>query len=1210
MARWQFWVDRGGTFTDIVARCPDGSLVTHKLMSENPARYRDAAVAGIRTLLGLAEGEPLPSGQVEAVRMGTTVATNALLERKGARTALVITRGFGDALRIGYQNRPHLFDRHIELPDMLHERVIEADERIAADGTVLRAPDLDQLGQDLRQAYDDGIGALAVVCLHSYLYPAHEQAIGKLAEQIGFSQISRSSEVSPLMKLVPRGDTAVVDAYLSPVLRRYISQVAEQLPGVRLMFMQSNGGLADAGHFRGKDAILSGPAGGIVAVARMSALAGFDKVIGFDMGGTSTDVSHFAGEYERVFHTQIAGARLRAPMLDIHTVAAGGGSILHFDGSRYRVGPDSAGADPGPACYRNDGPLTVTDANVMLGRIQPAHFPRVFGPDGDQALDDELVRRRFTELAGQIRAQTGDDRSAEQVAQGYLQIAVANMANAVKRISVQKGHDVTEYVLTTFGGAGGQHACAVAASLGIRTVLVPPMAGVLSALGIGLADTTAMREQSVELRLEPTNMQRLRDVAETLESAARAELLDEDVPAGQIRVSRRAHLRYDGTDAAVPVELADLTAMTQTFEISYRGTYSFLMDRPLIVEAISVEATGLTEQPDLGHVSAADRAPGPVHTVRLYAGGSWRKAPLYQRERLGTDDTVTGPAIVAEAGATTVVDEGWRARMTPAGHLLVERVSAGEHADVGAEADPVLLEIFNNLFMSIAEQMGAALQSTAQSVNIKERLDFSCALFDPDGNLIANAPHIPVHLGSMGTSVKEVLHRRAGTMKPGDVYAINDPYHGGTHLPDITVVTPVFDSVSDTIRFFVAARGHHAEIGGLTPGSMPAASRNVHEEGVLFDNWLLVRGGRLRAAETLRLLTEAPYPSRNPETNLADFRAQIAANAKGVDEVGKMIEHFGLDVVQAYMRHVQDNAEEAVRRVIDTLDDGAYSYEMDSGAVISLRISVDRAQRTATIDFTGTSPQLDTNFNAPSSVANAAVLYVFRTLVADDIPLNDGCLRPLRIIIPEGSMLAPEYPAAVVAGNVETSQAVTGTLYAALGIQAEGSGTMNNVSFGNQRYQYYETVGSGSGAGDGFAGASVVQTHMTNSRLTDPEVLEWRYPVLVESFAIRHGSGGIGRWRGGDGALRRIRFREPMTVSTLSGHRRVPPYGLAGGSPGALGHNRVQRSDGVVVELAGCDSVDVAPGDLLVIETPGGGGYGAPDISVGRLSQSAFEGRL
>ncbi|MEU2065037.1 hydantoinase B/oxoprolinase family protein [Streptomyces sp. NPDC013455] len=1195
MTGWQFWVDRGGTFTDIVARRPDGRLLTHKLLSDNPARYSDAAVAGVRALL---DGSPEP---VEAVRMGTTVATNALLERTGERTLLVVTRGFRDALRIAYQNRPRIFARRIEPPGLLHERVVEVDERLAADGTVLRAPDLDALAGPLQEAYDDGIRAVAVVCLHSHLHPAHERAVGELAARIGFPQISLSSEVSPLMKLVPRGDTAVVDAYLSPVLRRYVRHVADELRGVRLMFMQSNGGLTEAGQFRGKDAILSGPAGGIVGMARMSQRAGFDRVIGFDMGGTSTDVSHFAGEYERVFTTQIAGVRLRAPMLDIHTVAAGGGSVLHFDGSRYRVGPDSAGADPGPACYRAGGPLTVTDANVMLGRIQPAHFPAVFGPGGDQPLDAALVRDRFTALAREIHDRTGDDRTPEQVAEGYLRIAVANIANAVKRISVQKGHDVTRYALTTFGGAGGQHACRVAESLGVRTVLVPPMAGVLSALGIGLADTTAMREHSVEAPLEAAAMPGVRGTADDLEAAARAELRAEDVPEDRIQVTRRAQLRYDGTDTTLTVELAEPEAMRHAFEERHRATYSFTLDRPVVVEALSVEATGITAPPDLSALAPYEGRTCPPGTVRLHTGGAWRDVPFHRREALPPGETVTGPAVITEAGATTVVDDGWRAAATDDGHLLLERTAITQSSGLDTETDPVLLEVFNNLFMSIAEQMGARLESTAQSVNIKERLDFSCALFDPDGNLVANAPHIPVHLGSMGTSVKEVIRRRGHAMRPGDTYAVNDPYHGGTHLPDVTVITPVFgtDEAADTraeprLLFHVASRGHHAEIGGIAPGSMPAHSRTIEEEGVLFDNWLLAENGRFREEETRRLLTEAPYPSRNPSTNLADLRAQIAANQKGVDEVRRMIEEFGLDVVQAYMRHVQDNAEEAVRRVIDALDDGEYAYETDSGAVIRVRVRVDRTERRAAIDFTGTSAQLTTNFNAPSAVVDAAVLYVFRTLVADDIPLNDGCLRPLDIIVPPGCMLAPEPPAAVVAGNVETSQAITGALYAALGVQAEGSGTMNNVTFGNERHQYYETVASGSGAGDGFPGADVVQTHMTNSRLTDPEILEWRLPVRLEEFTVRRGSGGAGRWRGGDGAVRRIRFLEPMTVSTLSQHRRVPPYGMAGGAPGALGANRVERADGTLADLGGSGSADVGPGDVLVIETPGGGGYGRP----------------
>ncbi|MET7740178.1 hydantoinase B/oxoprolinase family protein [Streptomyces sp. NPDC005385] len=1198
MTGWQFWVDRGGTFTDIVARRPDGRLLTHKLLSDHPARYADAAVAGVRELLG-ADGDAEGAGaSVDAVRMGTTVATNALLERKGERTLLVTTRGFRDALRIAYQNRPRIFARAIELPELLHERVVEVDERIAADGTVLRTPDLDALAGPLQEAYDDGIRAVAVVCMHSHLHPAHEEAVGALAATIGFPQISLSSEVSPLMKLVPRGDTAVVDAYLSPVLRRYVQQVADELRDVRLMFMQSNGGLTEARQFRGKDAILSGPAGGIVGMARMSQLAGFDRVIGFDMGGTSTDVSHFAGEYERVFTTLIAGVRLRAPMLDIHTVAAGGGSVLHFDGSRYRVGPDSAGADPGPACYRNGGPLTVTDANVALGRIQPGHFPGVFGPEGDQPLDDAVVRDRFTTLAREIREATGDERTPEQVAEGFLQIAVANIANAVKRISVQKGHDVTRYTLTTFGGAGGQHACRVADSLGIRTVLVPPMAGVLSALGIGLADTTAMREQSVEAPLEAGSMSGVFKTADDLESAARTELLEEDISEGRIRITRRAQLRYDGTDTALTVELTEPDTMTRAFEERHRATYSFTLDRPVVVEALSVEATGLTEAPDLsalalheGALTSGSAGPG---TVSLHADGAWRDVPLHRREHLPPGEGVTGPAIITEAGATTVVDDGWRAVTTDDGHLIMERAAVTESSDVGTEADPVLLEVFNNLFMSIAEQMGARLESTAQSVNIKERLDFSCALFDPDGNLVANAPHIPVHLGSMGTSVQEVVRRRADSMRPGDTYAVNDPYHGGTHLPDVTVITPVFDTQGDRILFYVASRGHHAEIGGIAPGSMPADSRTIDEEGILFDNWLLAENGRFREAETLARLTAPPHPSRNPGTNLADLRAQIAANRKGVDEVGRMIEDFGLDVVQAYMKHVQDNAEEAVRRVIDTLQDGEFAYETDSGAVIHVRVTVDREERAATVDFTGTSAQLTTNFNAPSAVVNAAVLYVFRTLVDDDIPLNEGCLRPLHIVVPHGSMLAPEPPAAVVAGNVETSQAITGALYAALGVQAEGSGTMNNVTFGNERHQYYETVASGSGAGNGFPGAPAVQTHMTNSRLTDPEVLEWRLPVRLDEFALRRGSGGAGQWQGGDGAVRRIRFREAMTVSTLSQHRRVPPYGMAGGEPGALGTNRVEHADGTVTVLGGSGSAHVGPDDVLVVETPGGGGYGPP----------------
>ncbi|MET8567678.1 hydantoinase B/oxoprolinase family protein [Streptomyces sp. NPDC004783] len=1194
---WRFWIDRGGTFTDVVAQAPDGRIRALKLLSEDPGRYRDAAVEGVRRLLGPAPGAPVPGDDIHSVRMGTTVATNALLERAGERTALVITRGFRDALRIAYQNRPHLFARKIELPEPLYERVIEVDERVTAEGEVLRPPDLDALAVELRRAHADGIRAVAVVCLHSALHPEHERAVGRLATSIGFAQVSLSSSVGPLTRLVLRGDTTVVDAYLSPGLRRYVDDVSRELSGVRLMFMQSNGGLAAADHFRGTNAVLSGPAGGIVGMAGLSRQAGHDRVIGFDMGGTSTDVSHFAGDFDRVPVTRVAGVRLQVPMLDIHTVAAGGGSVLRFDHGRYQVGPDSAGARPGPACYRAGGPLTVTDANVMLGRIPPAHFPHVFGPDGDQPLDETVVRRRFTGLAARIREATGDRRTPEEVAEGFLRVAVANVAAAVKRISVHRGRDVRDYALTSFGGAGGQHACAVADALGIRTVLVPPLAGVLSALGIGLADVTTVHEQSSELVLDDARMDEIRTTADRLEATARAELAEQGTPDERVRVTRTARLRYDGTDTAVTVPLGEADDMARTFAERHRALYSFLLERPVVVEALSVEARGLTSQPDLGRLGGEGTPYGEADapTTRLHVAGEWRTVPLRERDRLRPGAVVPGPAVIAEDNATTVVDPGWRATVTEFGHLRLTRTATVESDRVETTADPVMLEIFNSHFVSVAEQMGARLAATAQSVNIKERLDFSCALFDPEGNLVANAPHIPVHLGSMGTAVREIVRRRAGSMRPGDAYAVNDPYHGGTHLPDITVVTPVFGEAgtphADLVLFYVASRGHHAEIGGLTPGSMPADSRSIEEEGVLFDNWLLVQDGRLREAETLDLLTGAPYPSRNPLTNLADLRAQVAANAKGVDEVDRMIRHFGLDVVRAYMRHVQDNAEEAVRQALDTLSGGAYRYETDSGAVIAARVTVDPVRREATVDLTGTSSQLDTNFNAPTSVVTAAVLYVFRTLIAQDIPLNDGCLRPLRIVVPPGSMLAPAPPAAIVAGNVETSQAVTGALYAALGAQAEGSGTMNNVTFGNEHHQYYETVASGAGAGPGFHGASAVQTHMTNSHLTDPEVLEMRLPVLVEEFSVRSGSGGGGRWHGGDGVVRRIRFREAMTISVLSGHRRVPPYGMAGGEPGALGSQHVERA-GAVLPMAGCGTVAVRRDDVFVLLTPGGGGYG------------------
>ncbi|MBY8885662.1 hydantoinase B/oxoprolinase family protein [Streptomyces sp. PTM05] len=1195
---WEFWIDRGGTFTDVVAARPDGRVVTAKLLSHDPGRHRDAAVAGIRLALGLAGDEPVPAERIDVVKMGTTVATNALLERAGEPTALVTTEGFRDALRIAYQNRPRLFDRRILLPEAVYDRVVEVPERIGARGEPVRPLDVDAVREALSAVRRDGIDSVAVVLLHGYRHPEHERAVAEVARELGFGQVSCSHEVSPLIKLVPRGDTTVVDAYLSPILRRYVEGVAAELAGVRLMFMQSNGGLREADHFRGKDAVLSGPAGGVVGMVRTAAQAGYDRVIGFDMGGTSTDVSHYAGAFERSLGTEVAGVRMRVPMMNIHTVAAGGGSVLHFDGARYRVGPDSAGAVPGPACYRRGGPLTVTDANVMLGRVQPAHFPAVFGPGGDEPLDAEVVRERFAALADEAAKATGDRRGPEQVAAGFLEIAVLGMANAVKKISVQRGYDITRYALVGFGGAGGQHACAVADALGVETVLVPPLAGVLSAYGIGLADATAMRERSVEAPLDDVTLRQVRDVCDELDRRTREQLRADHVPETSVRTTARVLLRYEGTDSSLPVELDDVAAMTRAFEETHRARYAFTTDKPLVVESVTVEATGAAGRQTAADVTGDQPASqeGPLETVKVFTEDRWQDTALHRRAALRPGDVLTGPAIVAEPDATTVVDPGWQARVADTGHLVLTRARPRPEAvAVGTEADPVTLEVFNNLFMAIAEQMGVRLENTAHSVNIKERLDFSCALFDAHGNLIANAPHIPVHLGSMGETIKEVLRRRdADSLRPGDVYAVNDPYHGGTHLPDVTVVTPVFDDAGRELLFLVASRGHHAEIGGITPGSMPAFSTTVHEEGVLFDNWLLVRDGRLREAETLELLNGARHPSRDPRANLADLRAQIAANTKGVHELRRMVEQFGLDVVRAYMRHVQDNAEESVRRIVARLDDGSYTYETDNGAVIAVRVTVDRDARSAVIDFAGTSRQQPGNLNAPTAVVMAAVLYVFRTLVADDIPLNSGCLKPIEVRVPEGSMLAPTYPAATVAGNVETSQAVTGALYAALGVQAEGSGTMNNVTFGNDRVQYYETVASGSGAGDGFDGADAVQTHMTNSRLTDPEVLEWRYPVRVDGFAVRDGSGGAGRWHGGCGVVRRIRFLEPMTVALLTGHRRVPPYGMAGGGPGALGENAVEYAEGGTRTLRGCDTADVDVDDVLVVRTPGGGGYGPP----------------
>jgi 5-oxoprolinase (ATP-hydrolysing) len=1215
---WEFWIDRGGTFTDVIGRRPDGKLVAHKLLSENPEAYRDAAVEGIRRLLGLKPGEPIPTARIGAVKMGTTVATNALLERKGERTLLLITKGFRDALRIGYQARPKIFARHIVKPDMLYERVAEVDERVRADGTLERAVDLEAVRAELARAKEDGLRAVAVVLMHAYRYSEHERQIAALARELGFPQVSASHEVSPLIKLVGRGDTTVVDSYLSPILRRYVAQVAGQLEGIpspqgggeqgtRLMFMMSSGGLTAAGLFRGKDAILSGPAGGVVGMAETGRQAGFSRLIGFDMGGTSTDVSHFAGEYERTFETEVAGVRMRAPMMLIHTVAAGGGSILHFDGARFRVGPDSAGANPGPKCYRRAGPLAVTDANVMVGKLIPDFFPKIFGPRQDEPLDAAAVGKAFTVLAERI----GDGRSGEEVADGFIKIAVENMANAIKKISVQRGHDVMRYALNCFGGAGGQHACLVADALGMTSVLIHPFSSLLSAYGMGLADIRSVRQQAIEEPFGDKARGTLASVARKLTREVTDEVAGQGVAMAKIKVQVRAHLRYAGTDTALiveagtlsfsspqgggEVELAALQKMRSSFERAHKAQFGFIdRSKSLVVEAVSVEAVG-------GGATFSERAqrtkraklPAPTRRTKFFSSGKWRRANVYIRDQLTPGQKLPGPAIIIEPHQTVVVEDGWRAESTAKNHLLLRRSKKLARARaIGTRADPVMLEVFNNLFMSLAEQMGVALQNTAYSVNIKERLDFSCAVFDSNGSLVANAPHMPVHLGSMDRAVETIIRENHGKIRPGDVYAINAPYNGGTHLPDITVCTPVFDGRK--ILFWVASRGHHADVGGASPGSMSPNAATIEQEGVYIDNFKLVERGRFREKELRALLVGGKYPARNPLQNINDLKAQIAANEKGVQELGKMVRHFTLPVVHAYMRHVQDNAAESVRRVIDRLHDSAFAVEMDQGAIIKVRISVDKKRRKATVDFTGTSPQLPSNFNAPEPVTRAAVLYVFRVMVDDDIPMNAGCLRPIRIVIPKRSMLSPEFPAAVVAGNVETSQEVTNCLFGALGAMAAAQGTMNNLNFGNARYQYYETICSGSPAGPGFPGTDAVHTHMTNTRLTDPEILELRYPVLLEDFHIRKGSGGRGRWNAGDGISRTIRFLEKMECTILSGHRRVPPFGLGGGEDGQAGENAVRRRDARVEALVGCDATMLDAGEAIIIRTPTAGGYGAP----------------
>ena len=1221
--KWQFFIDRGGTFTDIVARAPDGRLITHKLLSEDPGSYEDAAIAGIGDVLGVPRGAKLPMASIASVKMGTTVATNALLERKGDPVLLIVSEGFRDALEIGYQARLKIFARRIEKPSMLYASVVEVPERVRADGTVETPLDIAALVAALREAHSKGIASVAIVFMHAYAYPEHEIAAAEAARLAGFTQVSASHEVSPLVRFVGRGDTAVVDAYLSPLLRRYVDRVAAALlpsparggsdrfkrvaagasatiparstdltssavVGPKLLFMQSSGGLTSADLFRGKDAILSGPAGGVVGAVETAALAGFTKIIGFDMGGTSTDVCHYDGIYERNFESVVAGVRVRAPMLSIHTVAAGGGSILNYDGGRLRVGPDSAGADPGPLSYRRGGPLTVTDANVMTGKLVPDYFPHIFGPGHDETLDREAVRKAFKALARKI----GDGKSPEEVAEGAIRIAVGNMANAIKTISVQRGHDVTEYVLNGFGGAGGQHACHVADALGIGSVLIHPLSGVLSAYGIGLASISAMRSKAVLAPLDEDGLSALAAIRAPLEVDARQELARQGVAPNAVTVIALAHLRYAGTDSSIPIPVASLRGMQALFEIAHQQRFGFVSPgKEIEIEAVEVTAQGGGVRAREPELPLLDAPVEPQASIAMFTHGAWHEAPVLLRSSLKPGQSIAGPALIMEDHQTVVVEPGWRAQGTAKNHLLLNRIEKRAPARAGKHADPVLLEVFNNLFTSVAEQMGYALQNTARSVNIKERLDFSCAIFDARGRLIANAPHIPVHLGSMDRSVETVL-READALKPGDVWMLNAPYNGGTHLPDITVVTPVFAERGPDLLFFVAARGHHADIGGIAPGSMSPKATHIDQEGIYIDPFKLVEGGLFREDGVRALLTNAPYPARNPGQNIADLKAQVAANEKGVTELRKMVAHYGLATVAAYMGHVQDNAADAVQRVIAKLKNSRFALETDQGSTIKVAIKIDRKKKTAVVDFTGTSEQAQDTFNAPEPITRACVLYVFRTLVDDDIPLNAGCLRHIKIVVPKGSMLKPSYPAAVAGGNVETSQAVVNCLYGALGVLGSAQGTMNNLTFGNERLQYYETICSGAPAGDGFDGVAAVHTHMTNSRLTDPEVLELRYPVLLERFTVQRGSGGKGKWRAGDGTLRVIRFLQRMECGILSGFRKVQLFGVNGGEAGQQGENWVKRKDGRIERLKGSDQTVLESGEAIMIKTPTGGGFG------------------
>jgi len=1201
LAGWQFWVDRGGTFTDIVAINPQGQFVTHKLLSVNPAQYTNSAIAGIRAVLNLKPQAAINSEQIDSVKVGTTVATNALLEKKGQKTLLVTTQGVADALKIANQNRPDIFALNIQLPSALYDTVVEAQERILVSGEVEQELNLAELKPKLAAALEQGFKSLAVVLMHAWVNPEHELAIYKLARTLGFNQVSLSHQASQTIKLIPRGDTCVADAYLNPVMQSYVNEIAAELINVPLYFMQSNGGLTLAEQFHGKDAILSGPAGGIVGAVKVSEQAGFNKMIGFDMGGTSTDVSHYNGEYERSYHSEIAGIRLATPMMHIHTVAAGGGSVCFYQDGRLQVGPDSAGAFPGPACYRNQGPLTVTDCNLILGKIQPDLFPAVFGPKADQALDKNASLDAIHQIQASLKA---DDinLSVENIAAGFLEIAVDNMANAIAKISTQRGYDINDYCLTSFGGAGGQHACLIAQKLGMKKILIHPYAGVLSAFGIGLAEQSQMQEVSIQLPLSEQSLSQLPKLYLSVANKQIDYLAAMNQPNTSIKKRILGLLKYQGAEVRLEVELTQIKQIKSDFEARHLQEFGYL-DRSgtILIDAVIVEHRLVNEEestscetPVVPLDSLNSNVVDKINSlgVQSYLAGKWHHTRIYQAQDL-VNQAIVGPAIIVEKTGTNLIEPGWKAKLNQYKMLEISQTEDAnhtrQHKPVADVISPVELEVFNNKFMSIAEQMGLTLAKTAHSVNIRERMDFSCAIFNQDADLIANAPHVPVHLGSMSHSVKYVVEH-LDTINPGDSFIINSPYAGGTHLPDLTLVTPVFVEQANRPDFYLASRAHHADIGGITPGSMPANSQHISQEGLIFQGERIAQQGVLNTKWINQYFAEGQYPARNIKQNIADLAAQLAANKWGAHALTELCRQHSLDYVNTMMQAILDNGEQAVINALKSLTDGQYQLKMDNGAVIQVKITITGAQ--AEIDFSGTSGQQNNNFNAPRAITDAAVIYVFRSLVEKNIPLNSGCMRPLKVIVEEGSMLSPLYPAAVVAGNVEVSQAIVSCLLQALGIQACSQTTMNNVSFGNQDYQYYETLAGGSGAGPGYKGTDAVHTHMTNSRLTDPEVIEQRYPVIVRAFSIRQGSGGAGEYTGGNGLIREIEFKQAMQVNLLTNSRVINPAGLAGGQQAKVGKNKLIRQSGEEIDLASCCEFSVEPNDRFRIETPGGGGYG------------------